>query len=113
MTPTSLTDDVALLAVVVGLAALAFLLVHVTRETVRTLTPALTHVEPELTTDAAEAAVAEATTLIDEPVTLAFKGEDVGSLPPERLVKLLRFRPRRCRRSSPSPPARRSRRRRR
>ncbi len=60
---------------------------------VRTLTPALTHVEPELTTDAAEAAVAEATTLIDEPVTLAFKGEDVGSLPPERLVKLLRFRP--------------------
>lgn len=40
MTGTSLTDDVALLAVVVGLAALAFLLVHVTRETVRTLTPA-------------------------------------------------------------------------
>ena len=59
----------------------------------RTLTPALTHVEPELTTDAAEAAVAEANTLIDEPVTLAFKGEDVGSLPSERLAKLLRFRP--------------------
>ena len=59
----------------------------------RTLTPALTHVEPELTTAAAEAAVAEATTLIDEPVTLAFKGEDVGSLAPTRLAKLLRFRP--------------------
>ena len=59
----------------------------------RTLTPALTHVEPELTTAAAEAAVDEAQTLIDEPVTLEFKGEDVGSLAPARLAKLLRFRP--------------------
>ncbi len=60
---------------------------------VRTLSPALTHVEPELTTPAAEAAVAEAKTLIDEPVTLTFKGEEVGTLPPARLAKLLRFRP--------------------
>jgi len=60
---------------------------------VRTLSPALVHVEPELTTAAAEAAVAEAQTLIDEPVTLAFKGEDVGTLAPARLAKLLRFRP--------------------
>ena len=60
---------------------------------VRTLSPALTHVEPELTTAAAEEAVAEARTLIEEPVTLAFKGEDVGALEPARLAKLLRFRP--------------------
>ena len=59
----------------------------------RTVTPALTHVEPELTTPAAEAAVAEAQALIDEPVTLEFKGEDVGTLAPARLAKLLRFRP--------------------
>ncbi len=59
----------------------------------RTLSPALTHVEPELTTAAAEAAIDEAQTLIDEPVTLAFKGEDVGSLAPARLARLLRFRP--------------------
>ena len=31
--------------------------------------------------------------LIDEPVTLEFKGEDVGTLAPARLAKLLRFRP--------------------
>ncbi len=60
---------------------------------VRTLSPALTHVEPELTTEAAEAAVAEAKALVDEPIALAFKGEDVGSLAPPRLAKLLRFRP--------------------
>ena len=59
----------------------------------RTLSPALTHVEPELTTEAAEAAVAEATTLVDEPIALAFNSEDVGSLTPARLAKLLRFRP--------------------
>jgi len=59
----------------------------------RTLSPALTHVEPELTTAAAEAAVAEAQALVDEGLTLAFKGQDVGSLPPARLAKLLRFRP--------------------
>ena len=59
----------------------------------RSLSPALTHVEPELTTSAAEAAVDEATTLVDEPVTLTFKGEDVGTLAPTRLAKLLRFRP--------------------
>ena len=58
----------------------------------QTVSPPLTHVEPTLTTPAAEAAVAEAQTLVDEPVTLTFKGEDVGSLTPERLAKLVRFR---------------------
>ena len=58
-----------------------------------TLSPALAHVEPELTTAAAEAAVDEAATLIDEPVTVAFKAQDVGTLQPARLAKLLRFRP--------------------
>jgi vancomycin resistance protein YoaR len=57
------------------------------------LTPALTHVEPELTTPAAEAAVAEAKTMIDEPIALTFKGEELGSLTPARLAKLVRFRP--------------------
>src|SRR5829696_7040282 len=59
----------------------------------RTLSPALTHVEPELTTPAAEEAVAEANALVDEPVTLSFKDQDVGTLEPARLAKLLRFRP--------------------
>ncbi len=58
----------------------------------QTLSPALTHVEPTLTTPAAETAVAEAQALIDEPVTLTFKGEDVGSLSPAQLAKLVRFR---------------------
>ena len=58
----------------------------------RTVSPRLTHVEPTLTTPAAEAAVAEAQTLVEQPVTLTFKGEDVGSLTPERLAKLVRFR---------------------
>ena len=57
------------------------------------LTPALTHVEPELTTPAAEAAIAEAKTMIDEPIALTFKGEELGSLTPARLAKLVRFRP--------------------
>ena len=57
------------------------------------LSPSLTHVEPQLTTPAAEAAVAEAKTLVDEPVTLTFKGQELGTLQPARLVKLLRFRP--------------------
>lgn len=39
MSSTRVTDDVALLAVVVGLAALALLLVHLTRQAVRALTP--------------------------------------------------------------------------
>jgi vancomycin resistance protein YoaR len=60
---------------------------------VRTLSPALTHVQPELTTGAAEAAVAEAEELVAEPIALSFKGEEVGSLEPQRLAKLLRFRP--------------------
>jgi vancomycin resistance protein YoaR len=58
----------------------------------RTLSPALTHVEPTLTTPAAETAVAEAQALVDEPVGLTFKGKDVGSLSPEQLAKLVRFR---------------------
>ena len=62
------------------------------RTSAQTLSPALTHVEPTLTTPAAETAVAEAQALIDEPVTLTFKGEDVGSLSPAQLAKLVRFR---------------------
>jgi vancomycin resistance protein YoaR len=58
----------------------------------RTLSPALTHVEPTLRTQAAETAVAEAQTLVDEPVALTFKGEDVGTLSPQQLAKLVRFR---------------------
>ncbi len=58
----------------------------------RTLSPALTHVEPTLTTPAAEAAVTEARALVDQPVALTFKGEDVGSLAPGQLAKLVRFR---------------------
>ena len=41
-----------------------------------------THVEPELTTPAAEAAVEQAKALVDEPVTLTFKGQEVGTLQP-------------------------------
>ena len=59
----------------------------------RTLSPALTHVDPDLRTPAAEAAVAEAEKLVAEPIALSFKGEDVGSLAPQRLAKLVRFRP--------------------
>lgn len=50
-------------------------------------------VEPELTTAAAEEALATAQELVAEPVVLSFKGEDVGSLAPQRLAKLVRFRP--------------------
>ncbi|HUQ23885.1 MAG TPA: VanW family protein [Gaiellaceae bacterium] len=59
---------------------------------VRTLSPELMHVEPALTTSAAEEAVAEARQLVAEPITLSFKGEDVGSLAPKRLARLVRFR---------------------
>jgi vancomycin resistance protein YoaR len=62
------------------------------RTSARTVSPALTHVEPTLRTPAAETSVAEAQTLVDEPVALTFKGEDVGSLSPEQLAKLVRFR---------------------
>jgi hypothetical protein len=41
VSPTTVTDDVALLAVVLGLAALALLVVHVARESVRALSPRL------------------------------------------------------------------------
>ena len=53
----------------------------------------LTHVEPELRTAAAEQAVAEAKELVAAPVELTFQGETVGSLTPDRLAKLVRFRP--------------------
>jgi vancomycin resistance protein YoaR len=59
----------------------------------RTLSPALTHVEPELTTGAAEEAIAEAKRLVAEPIALSFKGQDVGTLAPQRLARLVRFRP--------------------
>ena len=60
---------------------------------VRTFSPALTRVEPELTTSAAEQAVAEAKELVTEPVLLSFNGQEVGSLAPQRLARLVRFRP--------------------
>ena len=50
------------------------------------------HVEPTLTTPAAETAVAEAQTLVAEPVALTFNDQEVGSLTPQRLAKLVRFR---------------------
>ncbi len=55
--------------------------------------PALVRVEPQLTDEDAEAAIEEAKALIDAPITLAFKGEDVGVLEPALLAKLVRFRP--------------------
>jgi vancomycin resistance protein YoaR len=63
------------------------------RTGVRTLSPALAHVEPKLTTTAAEAAVVEAEELVAEPMALTFKGEEVGTLTPQRLARLVRFRP--------------------
>jgi vancomycin resistance protein YoaR len=51
------------------------------------------HVEPELKTSAAEEAVSQAKELVAEPIAFSFKGEDVGSLAPQRLAKLVRFRP--------------------
>ncbi len=51
------------------------------------------HVEPKRTTAAAEEALATAQELVAERVALSFQGEDVGSLTPERLAKLVRFRP--------------------
>jgi vancomycin resistance protein YoaR len=59
----------------------------------RWLNPPIRHVEPERTTAAAEEALATARELVAEPVVLSFKGEDVGSLEPARLAKLVRFRP--------------------
>ncbi len=59
----------------------------------RTLTPALTHVEPELQTSAAEEAIAEAKELVSEPIALSFQDGVVGTLAPQRLAKLVRFRP--------------------
>jgi vancomycin resistance protein YoaR len=58
----------------------------------RATTAALIHVEPELTDAAAEAAIAEAKQLAAAPIALAFKGQDVGTLQPARLAKLVRFR---------------------
>ncbi len=57
----------------------------------RKLEAPLHHVEPALTTAIAETALAEARELVSAPVTLAFKGEDVGSLSPARLARLIRF----------------------
>ena len=63
------------------------------RSGARSITPPLRHVEPELTTQAAEAAVSEARSLVDEPIALSFQGKDVGTLTPKQLAKLVRFRP--------------------
>ena len=50
---------------------------------------------PELDTGAAEEAAETARHLASAPVTLTFDGEDVGSLDPSRLARLLHFAPRR------------------
>jgi vancomycin resistance protein YoaR len=63
----------------------------------RSAAPPLVHVEPELTTAAAEAAVAQAKALADAPVALTFKEQEVGSLEPALLAKLVRFRAQRDR----------------
>ena len=59
----------------------------------RRLNAPILHVEPMRTTAAAEEALATAHELVAEPITLSFKDEDVGTLAPERLAKLVRFRP--------------------
>jgi vancomycin resistance protein YoaR len=59
----------------------------------RTLAPSLTHVEPALTTAAAEDAVAAAQNLVAAPISLSFKDAEVGSLTPQRLARLVRFTP--------------------
>jgi vancomycin resistance protein YoaR len=67
-------------------------LVRAARTGARTVSPTLSHVEPTLKTPAAEEAVVEALALVDEPVALTFKDEEVGSLTPQRLARLVRFR---------------------
>ena len=50
---------------------------------------------PELDTAAAEEAAATARQIISAPVALTFDGQEVGSLTPSRLARLLHFAPRR------------------
>jgi vancomycin resistance protein YoaR len=57
----------------------------------RDVAPSLRHVEPELTTAAAEAAIEKAKALVDAPISLTFKGQEVGVLEPAQLAKLVRF----------------------
>jgi vancomycin resistance protein YoaR len=73
---------------------------------VRTVTPPLVHVEPELTTAAAEAAVARAKALADASVALTFKEQEVGTLGPALLARLVRFRAQRDRFTVTFDPAR-------
>jgi vancomycin resistance protein YoaR len=53
----------------------------------------LRHVDPPLTTAVAEEALATARELVAAPVELTFRGDAVGSLAPERLARLVRFKP--------------------
>ncbi|HUP32769.1 MAG TPA: VanW family protein [Gaiellaceae bacterium] len=53
----------------------------------------LRHVDPPLTTAVAEEALATARDLVAAPVELTFRGEVAGSLAPERLARLVRFKP--------------------
>jgi vancomycin resistance protein YoaR len=55
----------------------------------------LRHVQPERTTAAADEALATARALVVAPVELAYRGERIGSLPSDRLARLVRFVPRR------------------
>jgi len=60
----------------------------------RTIVAPLQDVGPTLTTAAAEQAAATALALATRPVSLAFRGKRIGSLPPERLARLIHFAPR-------------------
>ena len=55
----------------------------------------LRRVQPERTTAAAEEALETARALVAAPVALAYRGRRIGSLPPRRLARLIRFVPRR------------------
>ena len=50
-------------------------------------------VEDALTTAAAEEAAATAQRITDRPIALTFRGEEVGTLQPRLLARLVRFRP--------------------
>lgn len=53
----------------------------------------LTHVDPELTTAAAEAAAEHARVAVQAPVLLRYGSKQIGAIGPRRLARLLRFKP--------------------
>jgi vancomycin resistance protein YoaR len=72
-------------------AALLAALERAARGGATAFTAKLAHLEPKLDTAAAETAAAAANALAAAPVALAFAGDTVGALAPERLAKLIRF----------------------